>query len=363
MMSRNLLFVAVLAALLVPCAASAEVKLPAIFGENMVLQGTKAVLWGTAAPNEAVSVKIGAKKGKTTAGADGKWTLTLQHLKSGGPYEMTVSGSNTLTIHNVAVGEVWLCAGASNMAFPLNGAGNAEAAIASAKFPMIRVFTASAGWVVCDPKTARYFPAVAYFFGRELHQKLKTPVGLISAAASSTPAEAWISSATLESKPALKALVDAWKTEAEAYPKAKEAYAQLYATWKEESRQAKAANQPAPMPPRRPKPPDDPSAPSGAYDALIAPVIPYSIRGAIWYQGEANTADPQLLPNAFSDAHRKLARRVGGGRLSVFIRPTRGFPAANRGDLGQPLGRSARGAGVGAEAAGHWNGRRDRHRR
>jgi len=279
--------------------ASADVKLPAIVSDNMVLQGPKAILWGTASPREAVKVKIGSKWGRAIAGADGKWTVTLQHLKSGGPYEMTITGSNAITIHNVAVGEVWLCAGASNMAFPVNGAANAPAEIAAAKFPMIRMF-GGGKWEICDPSTVRMISAVAYFFGRDLHQKLKVPVGLIICSLSATPAEAWIAPSALESKPELKSLEDQWKAEAGSYPQAKELPdGQLYAPQKQESPQVNPASPLASPTPRRRRAPDDTAEPSGAYNAMIAPLIPYSIKGVVWYQGEANTTDPRLYRTLF----------------------------------------------------------------
>ncbi len=286
------LFLCILA--LAPVSALADATLPAIFGDNMVLQGPKAVVWGSAAPNETVTVKIGARSAKAAAGKEGKWTVTLQRLKTGGPYEMTV---NSLTLHNVAVGEVWLCAGASNMAMPVNGAVDAEKEIAAAKFPMIRLFK-EGKWGVCDPATVVDFSATAYFFGRDIHQRTKAPVGLIECAASSTPIEAWLSATALMAH--FQPLLDKWKTEMDAYPQAKEVYGQLYATWKQQVEQAKAASQPAPPPPRRPKAPDDPAAPALAYDKLIAPLIPFTLKGVLWYQGEANVGDPKQYGALFT---------------------------------------------------------------
>ncbi len=330
-------FLAALVLLLAAVTARADVKLPFILSDNMVLQGSRAVLWGAAAPNETVVVKIGSKKGKATADAQGRWTVVLQRLKSGGPYEMTITGRNAITIHNVAVGEAWLCAGASNMAFPLNGAAGADKEIAAAAYPMIRVFSVDksvapspaadcAGrWVACDPRTANAFPAVGYYFGRDLHKKLKVPIGLIDSSVSATPAAAWIPQSALDAKPELKALEDQWKTDTESYPEAKKAYGELYATWKVENARAKAANQPLPAPPRIPKAPDDPSAPCGVYNAMIAPLIPFSIKGAIWYQGESNTGDPGLYRTLFPALITSWRKAWGEGDFPFLFVQLAGF--------------------------------------
>jgi sialate O-acetylesterase len=280
-------------------AAFADVKLPALVSDNMVLlQDAKANVWGTADPGEKVTVKLGDKSANATADQDGKWSVKLEALKAGSDMEMTVTGKNTLTVKNVAVGEVWVASGQSNMEFGLKGALNAEQEIAAAKFPDIRVFTVTkkgsktplddctGKWEIATPENAGHFSAVGYFFCRELHQKLKQPVGLIHTSWGGTPIETWIPESGMKSN---EAFGEHWKKKLAAYPAAKKAYDEQLAKHKEAEEKAKAEGKPAPRPPRAPEGPDNLSGmPSGLYNGMIAPVAPYTIRGAIWYQGESN---------------------------------------------------------------------------
>lgn len=282
--------------------SQADVTLPPLFGENMVLQQRASCpVWGTADAGEKVSVKLGDKTASATADAAGRWMVKLDTGKARGPVEMTVTARNTISVKNVMIGEVWLCAGGSNMAFRLANAKDAETEIAAANFPMIRMFTvdrkvadapgtaAAGSWRVCEPKTAADMAAVAYFFARELHGKLKAPVGIIVAAAGSSPAEAWTPSAALESDPALKGIVEKWAKTLEEYPAAKAAYDQQLA----------GNTAPAGHPAREPRGPGHVQTPGGLFNGMIAPLIPYSLRGVAWYQGEANTGDPQLYRRLF----------------------------------------------------------------
>ena len=280
-------------------AAFADVKLPALISDNMVLlQDSKANVWGTADAGEKVTVTLGDRKVATTAGANGKWSVKLEGLTPGSGKEMTVAGKNTFTIENVAVGEVWVASGQSNMEFGLKGAINSEKEIAAAKFPDIRVFTVkkkdnatllddcTGTWEVATPETAGHFSAVGYFFVRELHQKLKQPVGLIHTSWGGTPVETWIPESGMMSNPRFG---DHWKKKLAAYPAAKEAYDKQLAAFKEAAEKAKTEGKPAPRAPRAPDGPQSlNAAPGGLFNGMIAPVAPYTIRGAIWYQGESN---------------------------------------------------------------------------
>ena len=184
--------------------ASAEVKMPAIFSDNMVLQRDQQIpVWGKAAPGERVTVTVGKRSGTATAGADGKWSVSLKPLTTGGPLAMSIAGSNTITFTNVVAGEVWICSGQSNMELPLGAASNSQAEVASATYPGIRLFTvgkAPAGmpqedckgaWTVCSPASAGSFSAVGYFFARNVHQGLQVPVGMINSSWGGTCAETW----------------------------------------------------------------------------------------------------------------------------------------------------------------------------
>ena len=187
-------------------AGLADVRLPAIIGDNMVLQqAVKAPIWGWAEPGEDVTVKASWQESpvQAKAGRDGKWMAKIDTPKAGGPYEITIKAKNTITLKNVLVGEVWIASGQSNMEFAVNRTNNSRQEIADARYPNIRLFTVKkkvsavpqsdcvGEWQVCGPNTISEFSAVAYFFGRELHGKLNVPVGLIHTSWGGTPAEAW----------------------------------------------------------------------------------------------------------------------------------------------------------------------------
>lgn len=292
--------------------ASADVKLPDLFSDNMVLQrGINAPVWGTADPGEAVTVTLGDQKQTATADNNGKWMVKLAPLTAGGPFDMTVSGKNSLTRHNVAVGEVWVCSGQSNMEFVLRGAMNAQQEIADANYPMIRSVNivkkvadqpqteARGQWAVCTPQAAGGFTAVGYFFGRELHKALGVPVGLIHSSWGGTPAEAWTNHATLQNDPELKTIQDAWAKRLERYPQEKADYDKKLADWQVEADKARAAGQPQPRRPAAPQGADSSNYPSNLYNGMIAPLIPYGIKGVIWYQGESNAGNGKLYQKLF----------------------------------------------------------------
>ncbi len=288
---------------LVGATASAAVKPNALFTDNMVLQqGKKVPVWGTADAGEAVTVRIQQQQAATTA-KDGKWIVWLKPMKAGGPFELTIQGQNTITLENVMVGEVWVCSGQSNMAMALSGCAGAAQAIASAKNPMIRLFTveratartpqskftAKHPWTMAGPNTVHGFSGVAYFFGRELQAGLKVPVGLIHTSWGGTPAEAWTDSQTIESNPKLKGIIPRWNRYIkEEYPKRLKAHQVKMEKWKKAAAAAKQAGTKVPRKPRAPRGPDGPHRPSSLYNAMIHPLLPYAIQGAIWYQGESN---------------------------------------------------------------------------
>ena len=191
-------FVLAIAGALLDCRA--DVTLPSLISDNMVLeQRAKLNVWGKADPGESVTVRLGPDTAQATAGKDGSWGVKLDPLKAGGPYDLTVSGKNSVTIHNVAIGEVWVCAGESNMEFRVATARNAAGEMAQANLPMVRVFTVkhnAAGkpqpdcegaWVVCDPDTVKSLSAVGFFFARELNRGMRVPVGLIQSAWGPSP--------------------------------------------------------------------------------------------------------------------------------------------------------------------------------
>ncbi|MBN1346904.1 MAG: sialate O-acetylesterase [Phycisphaerae bacterium] len=294
--------------------APAAVKLHGLFTDNMVLQQAQKVpVWGTADEGEKVTVAFCGQEVSATA-KDGKWTVWLKPLKAGGPFEMTVKASNAVALENVLVGEVWICSGQSNMGFPVSHSAGAGQVIAESANPMIRLFTVERTpsgkplsevtvghpWVEAGPKTVGGFSAVGYFFGKELQAAIKVPVGLINSSWGGTSAQAWTQHEALASDPALKAYLDRWerylKTD---YPKQKAAYPARLAKWQQTAKAAKAAGKNVPRKPPVPAGPDSQRQPSALFNGMIHPLLPYAIRGAIWYQGESNAGEGDLYRKLF----------------------------------------------------------------
>lgn len=240
---------------ILPLTVRAEVRLPAIIGDNMVLQqGMKVRIWGSANAGENVAVTFAGKTLNTVADGNGRWQILLGPLESGGPSELIVKGDNVLTIKNVLVGEVWICSGQSNMEWPLSNTTNAKEVAAQANYPEIRLFRVEhrtsaspladveGRWVVTTPEEAADFSAVGFYFGRELHQRLKVPIGLVHSSWGGTPAEAWTSREALISTPELKPILDKYESSLNALPQTKEAHARAMAQWEEQNLYVDAGN-------------------------------------------------------------------------------------------------------------------------
>ncbi|MEO6785132.1 MAG: sialate O-acetylesterase [Chthoniobacteraceae bacterium] len=288
-----------------PHTVRADVRLPAIFSDHAVLLSAASVpVWGWADAGEEVEVSFAGQTKSATPDANGKWMVKLNALKPGGPQELIVKGKNTLTVKDVLVGEVWLGSGQSNMAMTVNRAKDFEQEKAAANLPQVRMFTVSSGastkpeedckgsWIVCSPETVASFSATLYFFGREIHKALGVPVGLINSSVGGTPIESWIAPEVQQASPELKEFFEiAKKTEKKFDPEAAKAkFEKDLAKWEADVKQARAEKKPLP------KKPADPVAlrarkgnVGGLFNGKIAPLIPYAIRGALWYQGEANT--------------------------------------------------------------------------
>ena len=232
----------------------ADVRLPHIISEHVVLQREMPIrIWGWADAREPVTVKLGKLEAATIAGDDRHWEVQLPATPAGGPYELTVEGTNKLTIADVWIGEVWFCAGQSNMALGVVKSLDHEREIRAADYPRIRFVTtpqsyekhpvaeAEVHWQVCSPQTVSYFSATAYYFGRELHRELDVPVGLIVSAVNGTRIEPW----------------------------------------------TPAADHTLPHAELKKKSPDE----GELFNAMVHPFTPHSVRGVIWYQGEGNVGD------------------------------------------------------------------------
>lgn len=255
-----------------------EVKLPAIFGDNMVLQQkSDAAIWGTASKNGTVKVitSWNDKYYTARAGSDGKWKIKVATPSAGGPYEITISDGKTLKIRNVMIGEVWVCSGQSNMEMPVKGyfnqpvKGSNDAIVVSSN-PSIRLFTVkkatslqpsedfSGNWQNCEPENVSEFSATGYFFGLLLNKVLNVPIGLINTSWGGTRIEPWISESGIKKFD--------------------------FVTLPDKSQQGTLS----------------PQTPTVLFNAMVSPMVGYGIRGAIWYQGESNRNEAdkyvKLLP-------------------------------------------------------------------
>ena len=301
----------------------AEVKPSSLFTDHMVLQrGIEIPVWGSANAGEAVSVKLNKATVTTTADASGHWMVRLPKQKAGGPYIVEIKGSNSVAINDVYIGDVWLCSGQSNMDMTVAkedrywcGVQNEAKEVAEANYPEIRVFdvdftpfnapqaNAVGKWEICSPATVGHFSAVAYFFAREIYTRYHIPIGLITSAYGASTAETWISKEALEAHPNLKPLLDAYTQKLEKFlPDSAtilNKYRQELSEYKGNlaSAQAAAGDVTASKKvraPRNPNPIVDQHNPYVCYNGMIAPLVPYAIKGALWYQGESNGPSASL---------------------------------------------------------------------
>ena len=254
-----------------------QIKLPSIFSDNMVLQqNSEATVWGWGDPGS--EIKISGSWSKDTVKAkisnQSAWKVKLKTPAAGGPFTISIKGNEEVVLKNVMIGEVWICSGQSNMEWSADSKIiNTEEEVKNANYPAIRFFHVKkmgsetpqnncfARWEECSPETMHSFSAIGYFFGRNLHQNLNIPIGIIEVAWGGTPAEVWMKADLVESDPLLQACAAKLKT---------------YDWW--------------------------PSKSGVVYNAMIAPLVPYRIAGAIWYQGESNADSPE--------SYRKLFRTL-----------------------------------------------------
>jgi len=265
----------------------AEVKLPSIIGDGMVLQRDREVpIWGWDDPGTTVTVAMAGATVTAQADDEGRWLVHLPAMEAGGPHTLTVNGSDSLSVTDVLVGEVWLCSGQSNMEWVVNNSDNAGQERAAADFPEIRHIkiphvpadepqqdVESGGWQATTPETVGNFTAVGYFFGRNLHQELDVPIGLIGSNWGGTRIEPWTPPEGFQHVPALSNIAD----NLEDFPVKNENGSINHQT------------------------------PLALYNGMISPLLPYAIRGAIWYQGESNNGEGMLY-------HEKMKALIDGWR-------------------------------------------------
>lgn len=321
--------------------ALAGVRLPNVFSDHMVLQrGQPINVWGWAAPGEAVSVQFNGQVARTTATPQGEWKVALPAQPAGGPFQLVVQGSNRIEFEDVLVGEVWLCSGQSNMEMGVAVCQGADAAIAAANLPHLRLLMVpnrwtplpqtniDAAWKVCTPASLKEggwggFSACAFYFGRKLHAELRVPIGLIDSTWGGTRIESWTPPEGFAAVPALHEeytkvrLADPASAEHE---RALKDFLQTTERWVADARGALAQRGVGPAMPTFPPallPPHDLQQATALFNGMIAPLCPFTLAGAIWYQGESNLNDGMK----YADRMRALIRgwrQLWGGREFPF---------------------------------------------
>ncbi len=286
--------------------ARADLRLPAIFADHAVLQRDKALpIWGWAEPGEKVAVKLGTESGEATAGKDGRWQVVLKSQPvSKTPLTLTVTGKNTITVKDVFLGDVWLCGGQSNMEWGLGGC-DAPDDIQAADFPLIRQFgvelhfamtpqtDVKGRWAVCSPQTAPGLTAVGFYFARRVQKETGVPIGLLRSCVGGTNIECWMSQETLMNTPALAPYGKLMRDSLATYQKDLAAALPAVEEWTTKSRDALKSGRPVPLPPAFPEFPFGEKAfrPRCVtlHNGMIAPLVPFALRGVLWYQGENNS--------------------------------------------------------------------------
>ena len=323
---RNRVVSVLIVALLCGAAAQADVTLPHVFGNHMVLQRDRALpVWGWAEAGEEVEVKLGEAAASATAGADGAWRVDLPPQEAGGPVTLMVTGKNVVTLEDVLIGEVWICSGQSNMQWTVASSMNFEQEKAAANLPLIRQVEVprvpagypakdfSGTWQVCSPDTVGGFTAAGYFMARHLHQELQVPVGLVNTSWGGTAIEPWTPPVGFAQVPALKDISDRvtlTDPRSEPYKQTLGAYLGQLEPWLAGAKTALAEERPldpAPAYPEALKPLGTHTLPTGLYNGMVAPLIPFAMRGAIWYQGESNRGEGKLYTE-------KMKALIGGWR-------------------------------------------------
>jgi sialate O-acetylesterase len=310
-MNPKILFLKVAALIpvltLFPNPAQADVKPNALFSDGAVLQRGQAVpVWGTADDGEKVTVEFGKQKISTTA-QGGKWRVDLKPLEAGGPFTMKISGNNTLEIKDLLVGEVWVCSGQSNMEWRLNQIDPKKEVQAQANFPKVRMFTVKrataveplteheGAWKVSTPENVGAFSAVGYYFALDLHEKLGVPIGMVSSSWGGTPAQAWTSLEGFEGHEELQGY----------------------------------ANSATSLKAKPPEKGPGPNQSTSLYNGMIAPIVPYAMKGVIWYQGESNAGQAKqyqtLFPALIADWRNKWKQGTFPF-IYVQIAPFKGQP-------------------------------------
>ncbi|HIA48290.1 MAG TPA: sialate O-acetylesterase [Candidatus Hydrogenedentes bacterium] len=298
----------------------ADVSLPSLFSDHMILQRDKHnYVWGWADAGEKVTVSFNRTTKSTSALDNGTWLVQLPPAPLGDPHTMTVQGNNTITISDVLMGDVWVCSGQSNMGWPVSRSNDAETEIANAKYPKLRYFhvpltvalteqsDVAGQWVYTTPEVAANFSAVAYFFGRALHKDLDVPIGLIGTAWGGTAIESWMSQSATEISTTFDELNQDWMPDIKAQGDTLAKYYDRSISPRPERPEAKRGVGNAP------------NVPSFNYNAMLAPLWRYGIKGAIWYQGESNAGRAYQYRDLMKTMITDWRAQFGQGDFPFFI--------------------------------------------
>lgn len=297
--------------------AEAALRLPANFGDGMVIQRDMPIpVWGWAREGETITVKLKGRTESAIADEQGRWDVVLAELPAddvSADLVVTSTGDRTgISFSDVVVGDVWFASGQSNMAWPVSRADEAEIEIESARYPLIRELAVArktsttpleegdATWTVCSPETVADFSAVGYFFARQLHRSLDVPIGIIHSSWGGTPIEAWTRRGALTADRRLMDIFVRWERNLGEYPEKYIAYKQAMKDWEERKQLAESVGsqfeERSPWPPAGPK---HQHRPSNLYNAMVHPFTTTPIAGVIWYQGEANAWNPEEYAVSF----------------------------------------------------------------
>jgi sialate O-acetylesterase len=317
---------------LAPCIARADVRPHALCADGMVLQQKSAVkVWGDADPGEKVTVAFRGNSASTQADKAGNWVAVIPSGNPGGPFEMTIAGKNEIVHKNVLVGEVWICSGQSNMEWSVNACNEADKKVAfgEAHNPMLRMFTVahntptspvkyvSGSWIEADPKSVGRFSAVGYFFGRDLYRSQNVPIGLIHTSWGGTRAEAWTRQEYLDGH-------DWFKDE---HPKFYKALGQFVYDLQNPDKKAKAEGKGKKGGGGNPI---NANSPSVLYNGMIAPILNYGIKGAIWYQGESNAGQAYKYRSLFPMMIENWRKDFGQGDFPFYFVQLAPFQAVSK---------------------------------
>ncbi len=302
---------------------SAEIRLGSPFQDHMVLQRDKPVaIWGWADKGEKVTVNINNQSASATTDENGKWMVYIPQMKYGGPYTLKAVGKNTITLNDIYIGEVWICSGQSNMVMTVAkedrywcGVYNEEQEVAKANYPLIRMYTVDFNtsdipsdtctglWEAVSPQTVGHMSAAAYFFARDIYEKHKIPIGLLVTAYGASTVETWTSEEAMKNNDRIKPLLEKYTAACEDYDSghAYGRYTVQLEKWEKENgvtstsdatdsaRSQDVDAKPTTRKPSKPKNPHkDQHSPYVCWNAMVNPLVPYTLRGAIWYQGESN---------------------------------------------------------------------------